>query len=328
MQVFSLAAEGFTRYLLLHFTSHYGTETFCTINNVRVFGVTETEDLEAQLEALQDSSAEAAATAEANFVETAEDLDHLNDLSGLNYIGIEPYLDVAPDHLPLLSMGSEEADPEDTYDEISADEQEPQLVPNREVLAHGAADDDPDLSDRDQSAEHATHPNVAAHDSNSALEAEDPALSSDSLAASVERRGVVHTQNLQHQPSSEVPVSKPNAGELQKEAYVGDAHVSSDSDAAGDSESARTPSVNDASNIGVVNSGTSKDSEQVDDATGVCADPVQCADKLCQVTCVCPRFHTSCVSVIALCISLSACNCRVPVSVLKCCGCRPIVPTL
>ena len=73
LQVFNFLPQQFTRYLLLHFTAHYGSESVCTINNVRVFGVTETEDLEAQLEALQDTAADAAAAAAA-FAAAAADM--------------------------------------------------------------------------------------------------------------------------------------------------------------------------------------------------------------------------------------------------------------
>ena len=81
VQVFTFVSRQFTRYLLLHFTTHYGSESVCTINNVRAFGVTETEDLEAQLEALQETSADAAAAATAEFAAAAADTAYLSDLA-------------------------------------------------------------------------------------------------------------------------------------------------------------------------------------------------------------------------------------------------------
>lgn len=53
MQAFHLQAPSFSKYLLLHFTAHFGSEPICAINNFRAFGVTEAEDLEEQLSALQ-----------------------------------------------------------------------------------------------------------------------------------------------------------------------------------------------------------------------------------------------------------------------------------
>jgi hypothetical protein len=79
VQVFNFAAKEFTRYLLLHFTSHYGSESICTVNNVRVFGVTETEDLEAQLEALHGSTIDATAATIA-FASAAADLLDADDI--------------------------------------------------------------------------------------------------------------------------------------------------------------------------------------------------------------------------------------------------------
>lgn len=46
----------FAKYLLLHFTTHFGNEPVCAINTLRAFGVSEAEDLEEQLTALQRSN--------------------------------------------------------------------------------------------------------------------------------------------------------------------------------------------------------------------------------------------------------------------------------
>lgn len=56
LQAFYFEADQFFRFLLLHFTSHFGNEPVCAINTFRTFGITEAEDLEEQLSALQGSS--------------------------------------------------------------------------------------------------------------------------------------------------------------------------------------------------------------------------------------------------------------------------------
>ena len=55
LQVFELpdAPQTWSRYILLRFVSHHGSEAACTVNSVRIFGTTEAEDLEAELNALE-----------------------------------------------------------------------------------------------------------------------------------------------------------------------------------------------------------------------------------------------------------------------------------
>ena len=52
VQMFDVSTDVWSRFLLIHFKSHHGSEMTCTVNTLRVFGTTEAEDLEAQLSAL------------------------------------------------------------------------------------------------------------------------------------------------------------------------------------------------------------------------------------------------------------------------------------
>ena len=53
LQVFDVRTTSWSKFLLIHFKTHYGTESACTVNTLRVLGTTEAEDLEAQLSALE-----------------------------------------------------------------------------------------------------------------------------------------------------------------------------------------------------------------------------------------------------------------------------------
>eukprot|EP00892_Ulva_mutabilis_P003845 jgi/Ulvmu1/1832/UM119_0051.1 len=74
-QAFRLQASLFSKYLLLHFTAHFGSESVCAINNFRAFGITEAEDLEAQLSALQNPEA-GDATVHSAAADTWDTLSH------------------------------------------------------------------------------------------------------------------------------------------------------------------------------------------------------------------------------------------------------------
>lgn len=58
LQAFHLHTQFFFKFLLLRFTTHFGSEPICAVNTFRAFGISEAEDLEEQLSALQGSGFE------------------------------------------------------------------------------------------------------------------------------------------------------------------------------------------------------------------------------------------------------------------------------